>query len=141
MAETGKWWLHSGQTFWFCSTCLRKSVAWQPSQRIQTPSGTRLGSKCPCQAFTVAPCLMAGSVFQKPGGRVAVGRRGGGAGGLCASTRLSHRTSERPGSLFSMAVAVRVGGDLDPFEAAGGDAVLELDPRVAAEVAGDELGD
>ena len=26
-------------------------MAWQPSQRIQTPSGTRLGSKWPCQAF------------------------------------------------------------------------------------------
>src|SRR5262245_4862682 len=40
-----------------------------------------------------------------------------------------------------MAIAFRVGGDLDPLEAAGGHAVVELDPRIPAQVAGDELGD
>src|SRR3954468_7325101 len=66
---------------------------------------------------------------------------GGGAGRCRVAVPVRHRTSERSGSLFSMAVAVGIGGDLDPFEAPGGDSVLELDPRVAAEVAGDELGD
>ena len=54
-AETRRWWLHSGQTQRFCSTCLRNSVAWQPSQRIQTPTGTFFGSKCPCQVFAERP--------------------------------------------------------------------------------------
>ena len=48
---------------------------------------------------------------------------------------------QRRDSLLVVAVAGRVGGDLDPLEAAGGDVVVELDAGVAAEVAGDQLGD
>src|SRR3954468_15870868 len=38
-----------------------------------------------------------------------------------------------------MAVAARLRGDSDPFEAAGRHAVVELDAGVTAEVAGDQL--
>src|SRR5262249_28348114 len=53
----------------------------------------------------------------------------------------THRTSERSRSLFSMPITFRVDRDFDPLVAAGGDAVVELDPGIPAQVAGDELSD
>src|SRR5271170_5647084 len=113
----------------FCSTCLRTSVAWHPSQGIQTPSGTRFGSKCPCQAFFALPSRGAMAFFLVSPHSI----RGCESAHPVANFAAAFRSRSR-------AIAQEHGGDLNPFKATARPVFVEMDAWLAFQITSNHGG-